>query len=130
MTATHRTHALRRTFLAAAASAALLVLAPASAHHSSAMFDFAPEARVEFRAIVTEFSYTQPHSWLYVEHAETGVAWGFEMASPSLLRGRGISPRTFQPGEEITVIGAPLRDGRPAGSLVCAIKADGTRVNC
>lgn len=124
---------IRRFFVVAACAAlgaVVFAVIPASAHHSSAMFNFSEEARVEFDAVVTEFSYTQPHAWLYVENVETGVAWGFEMASPSLLRGQGVSPRTFVPGDEITVQGAPLRDGRPAGSLVCAIKADGTRINC
>jgi hypothetical protein len=115
---------------AGALTAVLLAAVPAAAHHSSAMFDFSEDARVEFKAVVERFNYTQPHSWLYVENVETGESWGFEMASPSLLRGRGISPSTFRPGDEITVIGAPLRDGRPAGSLVCAKLADGTEVEC
>jgi hypothetical protein len=108
----------------------LLGAATGVAHHSSAMFDASPEARVEFKAVVERFAYTQPHSWLYVTNVETGESWGFEMASPSLLRGRGVSPATFRPGDEITVTGAPLRDGRTAGSLVCAIREDGARVEC
>lgn len=124
---------MRKSLSAAAAGVAatvLLAVLPAAAHHSSAMFDFSEEARVEFEAVVERFNYTQPHSWLYVENVETGESWGFEMASPSLLRGRGVSPATFRAGDEVTVVGAPLRDGRPAGSLVCAVLADGTEVEC
>ena len=112
------------------AAAGMLATMPVNAHHSSAMFDFSENARVEFKAVVERFAYTQPHSWLYVKNAETGESWGFEMASPSLLRGRGIAPTTFRAGDEITVLGAPLRDGRTAGSLVCAILGDGQRVEC
>jgi hypothetical protein len=111
-------------------SSALLIATTGIAHHSSAMFDFSREAQVEFKAVVERFAYTQPHSWLYVTNVETGESWGFEMASPSLLRGRGVSPSTFRPGDELTVLGAPLRDGRTAGSLVCAIRANGARVEC
>jgi hypothetical protein len=54
------------------------------------------------------------------------VEWGFEAEGPSSLLRAGIKAKSFVPGEKITVVGHPMRDGRPAGSLVSVTKADGT----
>mgnify|MGYP003338284564 CR=1 FL=1 len=40
-------------------------MAPASAHHSFAMFD--AEKSIELKGTVKEFQYTNPHSWLLVD---------------------------------------------------------------
>jgi hypothetical protein len=114
--------------LIAAAMAALAT--PAFAHHSGAMFD--PSKTVTLEGTVKEFQYTNPHSWLEVEvlgpDGKT-VEWGFEAEGPSSLLRAGIKARTFVPGEKITVIGHPMKDGRPAGSLMSVTKADGTVVS-
>jgi hypothetical protein len=98
----------------------------ALAHHSAAMFDDAIE--MELTGVVTDFDYLNPHSWLYVEVTDEDgsvTAWGFELDDPSRLRRQGVTPTYWQPGDMVTVITNPLRDGRPAGHLVGAIKADG-----
>jgi hypothetical protein len=109
-------------------AAAMAVLAtPAFAHHSGAMFD--PTKTITLEGTVKEFQYTNPHSWLEV--MVTGpdgksVEWGFEAEGPSTLLRAGIKAKSFVPGEKITVVGHPMRDGRPAGSLMSVTKADGT----
>jgi hypothetical protein len=98
----------------------------ALAHLSAAMFDDAIE--MELTGVVTDFDYLNPHSWLYVEVTDEDgsvTAWGFELDDPSRLRRQGVTPTYWQPGDMVTVITNPLRDGRPAGHLVGAIKADG-----
>lgn len=98
----------------------------ALAHHSAAMFDDAIE--MELTGVVTDFDYLNPHSWLYVEVTDEDgsvTAWGFELDDPSRLRRQGVTPTYWQPGDMVTVITNPLRDGRPAGHLVGAIKTDG-----
>jgi len=97
------------------------------AHHSAAMFDHTKTLTVH--GTVREFQYTNPHSWLQM--LVTGpdgktVEWGFEAEGPSTLMRAGIKPRSFQPGDEVTVVAFPMRDGRPAGALISATKADGT----
>ena len=42
--------------------------------------------------------------------------------------GSGWKPKTLKPGDEITIVTHPLRDGRPGGSLVSATLPDGTRI--
>jgi len=101
--------------------------APALAHHSGAMFD--PTKTVTLEGTVKEFQYTNPHSWLEVvvvgaDGKET--EWGFESEGPSTLLRAGIKAKSFMPGEKVTVMGHPMKDGRPAGSLVSVTKANGT----
>jgi Family of unknown function (DUF6152) len=108
---------------------AVLVVAligPALAHHSGAMFDHTKT--VTLRGTVKEFQYTNPHSWLEVMvrgSDGTLVQWGFECEGPSTLLRAGIKAKTFQPGDKVTVVANPMRDGRPAGSLISATAADG-----
>lgn len=100
---------------------------PALAHHSAAMFDHTKT--VTLHGTVKEFQYTNPHSWLEVMIVSPDgkvVQWGFESEGPSTLLRAGIKAKTFRPGDEVTVIANPMRDGRPAGSLISATKADGT----
>lgn len=101
--------------------------APAFAHHSGAMFD--PTKTVSLQGTVKEFQYTNPHSWLQVvvvgpDGKET--EWGFEAEGPSTLLRAGIKAKSLVPGEKVTVVGHPMKDGRPAGSLMSVTKADGT----
>jgi hypothetical protein len=109
------------------AAAVALLASPALAHHSGAMFD--PTKTVTIEGTVKEFQYTNPHSWLQV--MVTGpdgksVEWGFEAEGPSTLLRAGIKAKTFVPGDKVTIIAHPMKDGRPAGGLVSATKADGT----
>ena len=100
------------------------------AHHSAAMFDMSKT--VTLQGTVKEFQYTNPHSWLQVLVANPDgktVEWGFETEGPSTLLRVGIKLKTFQPGDKVTIVAHPMRDGRPAGAWVSATKADGTVYN-
>ena len=117
-------------YAATIAAVAALGAAPALAHHSAAMFE--PERVVTLEGTVTDFEYTNPHSWLYVmvrdeKGAET--LWGFESEGPSTLMRAGIKANALKAGDKVTVKTRPLRDGRPAGAWVSVIKADGTVLN-
>ncbi len=98
----------------------------ASAHHSHAMFDFSRE--VIITGTVTEFTFRNPHGFLFVDvEQENGkiVNYWVEMGPlPSLIR-RGIGYRTFQPGDLITVNLFALKDGRPGGNYSKIVTADG-----
>ncbi len=100
------------------------------AHHSAAMFDMSKT--VTLQGTVKEFQYTNPHSWLQVLVASPDgktVEWGFETEGPSTLLRVGIKLKTFQPGDKVTIVAHPMRDGRPAGAWISATKADGTVYN-
>ena len=94
------------------------------------MFDLSKTITVT--GTVKEFQYTNPHSWLQVlvvgADGKT-VEWGFETEGPSTLLRVGIKAKTFQPGDKVTIVANPMRDGRPAGAWVSATKADGAVFN-
>ena len=117
-------------------SAAVVALAvggmavPAMAHHSAAMFDM--HKTVSITGNVKEFQYTNPHSWLQVMTRDKNgktVLWGFEAEGPSTLLRAGIKYSTFKPGMKVTVMGHPMKDGRPAASLMSVKLPNGTVVH-
>jgi hypothetical protein len=109
--------------------AVLAFAVTASAHHSFAAFD--QEKAVTVVGTVKEFQWVNPHSWIQMmvtDDKGTEVEWSIEMSSPTSLLRRGWKPKTLKPGDRITVVGHPLRDGRPGASFVSATLADGTKL--
>jgi hypothetical protein len=120
---------MRKLLIGLAVSAASLtgLSTPAFAHHSAAMFDH--DKKVTLQGTVKEFQYTNPHSWLQVMVAGAdgkSTEWGFEAEGPSTLLRAGIKASSFKPGDKVTIVANPMKDGRPAGSLIQVTKADGT----
>jgi hypothetical protein len=113
------------TFLALAALAAAAA-APAVAHHSTAMFDFAKT--IEITGTVQDFQWTNPHTWtnVTVEGGGTAGVYGLEGMSPNYLARNGWTKRTLNPGDKVTFEVHPLKDGRKGGFMVSAKLADGT----
>lgn len=108
--------------------AAVLVLfsTPAYVHHSGAMFDLTKE--VTIKGTVTEFNWTNPHSSFKVSvpNADgTQSIWGIEMNSPNNLVRAGWKRTTIKPGDKVTVMVRPLRDGTPGGQYVSIILPNG-----
>jgi hypothetical protein len=91
----------------------------ALAHHSFAMFDRGQE--LVMTGTVARWAYNSPHVALYIEN-EAGELWAFEGAAPPHIAGLGITGFTFQPGEPVTVVMCPLRDGRHGGAVGFVIK--------
>jgi hypothetical protein len=113
--------------VAALAALAVALASPALAHHSAAMFDH--DKKVTLQGTVKEFQYTNPHSWLQVMVPGPNgqqTEWGFEAEGPSTLLRAGIKAKSFMPGDKVTVVANPMKDGRPAGALITVTKADGT----
>jgi hypothetical protein len=117
-----------RLLTAVLLTASLLVAAagPAVAHHSFAMFD--RETQVTLEGTVREFQWTNPHVFiqLLVKNAQ-GVEeeWSIEGASPNMLFRRGWTNQSFKPGDRVTIIMNPLRDGTRGGNFVFARLPDG-----
>jgi hypothetical protein len=123
---TSKSQARARTVAAAMGIVLLMPLSAATAHHSAAMFDHAK--MITLHGTVKNFQFTNPHSWLMV--IVTGadgspVEWGFEAEGPSTLLHAGILPKSFRPGDKVTITANPMRDGRPAGALISVVMADG-----
>ena len=100
---------------------------PAGAHHSHAMFDMTAE--VSITGTVTNYSYRNPHVFLYLDVKEDNgevVSWAVEMSNIGNTQRRGIYRSTFQVGEVVTVTLNPLTNGRPGGNYTSVTAADGT----
>jgi hypothetical protein len=111
--------------LAAVASSSLGL-----AHHSQAMFD--TSRRLTLSGTVREFQFSNPHCYIQVLVPVPGetstIEWSVEMGAPTHLLRAGIYPDTLKPGEKITVVIIPLRDGGKGGHYVSATGPDGKRI--
>ena len=113
----------------AAVVGTMLAASVAFAHHSHAMFD--TEKQVTLTGVVKEFQWNNPHCWIQLlvtdpndPNAEP-VEWAVELGAPIQLLRHGWKPGTLKPGDKITVVVNPLRDGRSGGQLVSATGPDG-----
>lgn len=108
------------------AAVAILVMAmPAIAHHSFAMFDQTKE--ITLTGTVAEFYWINPHAHLILNvEAGPGVdakmvgEWDVEGASPGIMGVQGWSSTLVKPGDKVTVVGNPLRNGQKGVSLFYA----------
>lgn len=109
---------------------AALGASPLMAHHSATMFD--QTKTVTLQGVVKEWQLTNPHSWLLVEvKGKDGktVVWGFEAEGPSTLQRAGIKPSDLKVGTKLTIVGNPMRDGKPAAIWISATREDGKQFN-
>ena len=113
-----------------AASIAVLLVAPLSAHHSSALF-YDVEKRITVSGTVSEFRFSNPHAILrFVVTTDSGEVqeWTAETTSPSVLRRRGWSQQSFMPGDQVTLEGMPSLDGSWLMRITRAYAEDGSEI--
>lgn len=105
---------------------------PTHAHHSRAMFDMT--RNVTYRGVVKEYTWQNPHSHIVIivgtdaPDRSTIGTWDIEASSISLMVSQGWKQNTFAPGDRITVVAHPSRNGSNDVLLFYAIKPDGTRL--
>ena len=114
---------------AAVAAAAGLTATPgtAAAHHAASMFD--RERTVELTGTVREFQWTNPHIWIQIQVANASgeiEEWSVEGGVPNRLFRAGWRPNSFEPGDEVTIRGFPMRDGGHAALFIGAKLPDGS----
>jgi hypothetical protein len=104
-----------------------------SAHHSFAMFDM--EKNVTYLGTVTAWNWQNPHVHFTVlvkpgqnVTPDTIGTWDVEGGSVNIMTRQGWTRATYKPGDQITVVGHPMRDGSKGISLFYAIRPDGTRL--
>ena len=99
----------------------LLAIPFAFAHHSFVMFD--TSRQVTLTGSVTTFEWTNPHVYIEIDVPGEGGAvkhWSVELGSPSILRNSGWKHDTLKPGDKVTLIINPLKNGNPGGLLMQA----------
>jgi hypothetical protein len=99
---------------------------PAWSHHSFAMFDRSKQ--VTLVGTVKSFQYTNPHSWIQLvvmTPAGSADEWTIEALSPNVLSRDGWKKNSLSPGQKVTVLISPLRDGTHGGNLISVTLPDG-----
>ena len=111
------------------AGAALMLAIPALAHHSFAMFDYSKDVTVVGE--VKEFQWRNPHMHILVNVADGSggiVEWDVEGGTPNNLRRNGWTQDTLKPGDKVSVVIHPLKNGGKGGNMVRASRGDGTPI--
>src|SRR5437867_1047596 len=96
----------------------LFLCTSASAHHGNSAYD--EQARVPVKGTVTEFVWTNPHSQIYLDVKDKNgniVHWGIETNSPGILARAGWTRRSVKPGDEVTIILCPAKNGAPVAYI-------------
>ena len=105
----------------------LAVPLPALAHHSFAMFDKSKEVVLK-NAIVKDWQWTSPHTWLYVlvpNGTRNPDKYSIEGGNPGVMRREGFAKGSLAPGDTVTIYVAPMRSGAKGGSLNAVLLKNG-----
>ena len=118
---------LRMFGVLAMAASALLMPAPALAHHGRALI-YEAKKETTVKASVTEFVWSNPHVQIGIEAVDDKGArrqWLLEASSTGILAERGWSRRSLKVGDTVTVTFHPGLRGAPTGDLIKVVLADG-----
>jgi len=100
-----------------------------SAHHSFAAFD--TTRQVTLTGTVREFQWTNPHCWLHIDVTNPDgqvEQWQLEALSPNVLGRLGWKKNSVKPGDKVTVLVNPTRDGGHGGALISITDATGKKI--
>jgi uncharacterized protein DUF6152 len=121
---------IRIVFFFAVLAASLLISGPAFAHHSMSMYDRSHDAT--FKATITEFDWSNPHSQIIFTAADDHgnvVKWVAECPGPNRLANHGWSKDSLKPGDQVTIVGNPNKDGSPTMRFEKVIFANGQELD-
>jgi hypothetical protein len=103
----------------AAVAVGVAAMLPAAAHHSFATYD--RTKTVTIKGTVKTFQWTNPHCviWVVIQPAGGGdpQEWTIETTSPGVLTRSGWTRHSLNPGDRVSVVFNPLRDGSHGGGL-------------
>jgi hypothetical protein len=109
--------------------AVLVAVPPAFAHHGNAAYD---ETRpLTLKGTVTKFMWANPHTQIFFDAKDTKgevVHWDVETLSPGKLARAGWTENAVKPGDQVTVIFSPAKDGSPKGFLQRIVFSDGKQL--
>jgi hypothetical protein len=107
-------------------AAIFLTSIPLLAHHGASEYDMTKI--VTLNATVKELQYVNPHTLLtFTVKDDSGkvAEWQGELPSPNLLSRRGWSRSILKPGDQITIIGAPAKNGEKGMQVKKLVFPDG-----
>ena len=115
----------RRVAQAILLALAIVTAQSAAAHHSYAMFD--ASRNLVLRGTVRELQWANPHCFLQVIVPTAGAAveWSVQMDSPQAAYREGWRPGSLKPGDRISLVIHPTKDGSHSGRYVSGTGPDG-----
>lgn len=105
------------------------IVAPASAHHSAAQFDFRNPVALSGKVIEARFA--NPHMRLVLEVTDDARGTRdieFEGHSRNNMRRQGLLPGMFTVGDVVTISIAPMKDGTDGGYVVGVRTPEGEEI--
>ncbi len=108
----------------------VLTTTPAWAHHAFAA-EYDENKLVTVSGTVTDFKWTNPHAWLYVDETDDSgnvTSWRFEMGSPGGLLHRGWKKTELKTGDQVTVDGFAAKDGTKMANARIVTLPDGRKL--
>jgi Family of unknown function (DUF6152) len=104
----------------------LAISAPMFAHHGTTAYD--PQRKVTMKGTVANFEWTNPHSQIHLDVTDDQgkvVHWNFEAQPPNILIHAGWTRETLKPGDQLTVVVNPAKNGSPIGIIQKIVLANG-----
>ncbi len=121
---------LRKSMSAIAFLILAFVAVPVFAHHAvQAVFD--QSKKITVSGDITKVEFINPHSYVSLNGKTPGgkvQLWSFELAGPGSLKRAGMSRADrggLKPGDPVTIIGFPAKDGSAFGFVNEIHFADG-----
>jgi hypothetical protein len=109
----------------------LLNLVPAYAHHGASMFDM--KQLITVKGIVTSFEWENPHAMIYADGKDDKgnvQKWSIEIrGGPNALTRAGWNKDTLKPGDQVTLIGHPAKNGTNSMRLAKVVLASGQELD-
>lgn len=96
------------------------------AHHGTAAYD--QQKKVTLKGTVASFEWTNPHCQIHLDVTDDKGEvehWNFEAQPPNILIHAGWTKNTLKPGDQITVVGSPAKNGVPVGIIQKIVLSDG-----
>jgi len=109
-------------------SGGFLLSTPVFAHHSSSAY--AMNQPVEMKGVVTNLEWGNPHVFIYMDIKDDkgGVEqWRVEGNSPNMLQRAGWKKEMIKVGDQLTVNGAPAKNGAKSLRLITLTLANGQK---
>jgi hypothetical protein len=107
----------------------LVSITSIEAHHSFAPYE--TTLQIKLTGVVTAYKWANPHVYFEIDAPDPATGqtrhWLIEGASTSILNRAGWKFNMLKPGDKVTLIASPLRNGEPAALLKQITLADGRK---
>jgi len=103
---------------------------PVFAHHGNAAYDTGKT--VTLKGTVTQWGWSNPHCILQLDVADDTnqvMHWYAETENPSSMIREGWTNQSIKPGDQVTVIVLPVKNGRPVGRIIEVVLSNGQKLH-